>query len=150
MLSKQEIKIVKDSVPFLREHGKALAAKFYETMFANNPEVKRYFNMDNQASGKQPEALSQSILAAANHIDNLQAILPAVEKISQTHCSLGIRPEQYPIVGKNLLLTLQSMLGDAADDAFMTAWEKAYQEISAVFIRTEQQIYAAQAAAHSR
>lgn len=142
MLTKQEIKIIKDSIPFLREHGKTLAAKFYENMFTNNPEVQKFFNMDNQTSGKQPEALSQSILAAANSIDNLEAILPAVKKIGEVHCRVGIKPEHYPIVGKNLLLTLQSMLGEKADDTFMTAWEKAYKEISAVFIQVEQEIYA--------
>lgn len=142
MLTKQEIKIIKDSIPFLREHGKTLAAKFYKNMFTNNPEVQKFFNMDNQTSGKQPEALSQSILAAANSIDNLEAILPAVKKIGEVHCRVGIKPEHYPIVGKNLLLTLQSMLGEKADDTFMTAWEKAYKEISAVFIQVEQEIYA--------
>lgn len=150
MLTQQEIKTVKDSVPFLREHGKALAAAFYQNMFANNPEVKKFFNMDNQTSGKQPEALSQSILAAANNIDNLEAIRPAVRKIGEVHCRVGIRPEHYPIVGKNLLLTLKSMLGEKADAAFMAAWEKAYQEISEVFIQTEQEIYASRNSACSR
>lgn len=150
MLTNQEIKLIKDSVPFLRAHGKTLASTFYQTMFTNNPEVKKFFNMENQRSGKQPEALSQSILAAANNIDNLDAIRPAIQKIGEVHCRVGIKPEHYPIVGKNLLLALKSMLGEEADAAFMSAWEKAYAAISEVFIQTEQEIYAAHARAYSR
>lgn len=141
MLTDKEIKIIKDSIPFLKEHGKSLSINFYNNMFTNNPEVKKYFNMDNQKSGKQPEALSQSILAAANHIDNLSAILPVVERIGKVHCHIGIQPKHYPIVGKNLLITLKSMLGDSATDEFMAAWAKAYEEISKIFIDTEHKIY---------
>lgn len=141
MLTDKEIKIIKDSIPFLKDHGKALATKFYENMFSNNPETKKFFNMDKQKSGSQPAALAQSILAAANHIDNLEAILPTVKKIGEVHCKVGILPEHYPIVGKNLLITLKSMLGEAANDEFIQAWEKAYKEISTIFIDVEQKIY---------
>lgn len=149
MLTEREIKIIKDSIPFLKEHGKALAVNFYNTMFQNNPEVKKYFNMDRQSSGKQSEALAKSILAAASHIDNLSEILPAAKRIGEVHCKAGIQPKHYPIVGKNLLLTLQSMLGETATEEFMTAWKKAYEEIAKVFIQTEQEIYARQAASRS-
>lgn len=145
MLTDHEIELIKGSVPFLKEHGKTLATEFYKTMFSNNPEVKKYFNMDDQISGRQPLALSQSILAAANHIDNLSAILPVVERIGKVHCSKGIQPEHYPIVGKNLLITIKSMLGDSASEEFMAAWEKAYNEIAEIFIESEQKLYASKA-----
>lgn len=51
-------------------------------MFANN-QVKPLFNMDKQASGEQPKALAMTILAAAQNIDNLPAILPVVRKLEK-------------------------------------------------------------------
>lgn len=145
MLTDSEIKFIKDSIPFLQQHGEILAAEFYRTMFKNNPEVKKYFNMDRQASGKQPQALAAAIVAAASHIDDLSAILPAAKKIGKAHCDAGIRPEHYPIVGKNLLISLKTMLGEKATEAFLDAWAKAYEEIASVFISVEQDIYAERA-----
>ncbi|VTM51817.1 flavohemoprotein [Klebsiella quasipneumoniae] len=51
-------------------------------MFAHNPELKEIFNMSNQRNGDQREALFNAIAAYASNIDNLPALLPAVEKNS--------------------------------------------------------------------
>ena len=114
-------------------------------MFENNPEVKPFFNMDRQASGEQPKALAMTVLAAAQNIDNLGALLPAVQKIGARHVEVGIRPEHYPIVGANLLLAIKEVLGDAATDEVITAWGKAYDVIANVFIDVENEIYQKQA-----
>ncbi|STD26437.1 bifunctional nitric oxide dioxygenase/dihydropteridine reductase 2 [Enterobacter asburiae] len=68
-------------------------------MFTHNPELKEIFNMSNQRNGDQREALFNAIAAYASNIENLAALLPAVEKIAQKHTSFQIQPEQYNIVG---------------------------------------------------
>ena len=141
MLDQKTIDIIKSTVPALKTHGLEITTTFYKNMFANNPEVKPLFNMDKQASGEQPKALAMTILAAAQNIDNLPAILPVVKKIGEVHCNKEIQAEHYPIVGKNLLLTIKEVLGDAATDEVMEAWEKAYQVIADIFISVEKEIY---------
>ena len=118
MLDQKTIDIIKSTVPALKAHGLEITTTFYKNMFANNPEVKPLFNMDKQASGEQPKALAMTILAAAQNIDNLPAILPVVKKIGEVHCNSGIQAAHYPIVGKNLLLTIKEVLGDAATSIF--------------------------------
>nr|VUD27663.1 flavohemoprotein [Salmonella sp. NCTC 7297] len=49
-------------------------------MFTHNPELKEIFNMSNQRNGDQREALFNAIAAYASNIENLPALLPAVEK----------------------------------------------------------------------
>ena len=141
MLDQKTRDIIKSTVPALKTHGLEITTTFYKNMFANNPEVKPLFNMDKQASGEQPKALAMTILAAAQNIDNLPAILPVVKKIGEVHCNKEIQDEHYPIVGKNLLLTIKEVLGDAATDEVMEAWEKAYQVIADIFISVEKEIY---------
>ena len=102
MLDQKTIDIIKSTVPALKTHGLEITTTFYKNMVANNPEVKPLFNMDKQASGEQPKALAMTILAAAQNIDNLPAILPVVKKIGEVHCNKEIQAEHYPIVGKNL------------------------------------------------
>lgn len=141
MLSQKSIDIVKSTVPVLREKGIEITTTFYKRMFENNPEVKVLFNMDRQESGEQPKALAMTILAAAQNIDNLESLLPVVKKIGQKHVDSKVLPEHYPIVGKNLLLAIKEVLGDAATDEVLQAWEEAYQVISKIFIDVEQEIY---------
>lgn len=145
MLDQNTIDIIKSTVPVLKEHGLAITTHFYKRMFENNPEVQPFFNMDKQVSGEQPKALAMTVLAAAQNIDNLGALLPAVQKIGQRHVEVGIRPEHYPIVGSNLLLAIKEVLGDAATDEVLEAWGKAYNVIADVFIKVEQEIYKKQA-----
>lgn len=145
MLDQNTIDIIKSTVPVLKEHGLAITTHFYKRMFENNPEVKAFFNMDNQVSGEQPKALAMTILAAAQNIDNLNALLPAIQKIGKRHVEVGIRPEHYPIVGSNLLLAIKEVLGDAATDEVITAWGKTYEVIADLFINVETELYKQQA-----
>ena len=141
MLDQKTIEIVKSTVPFLKERGTELTKKFYEIMFKNNPEVKPMFDMEKQKSGEQPANLAGAVLAAAQNIDNLENILPAVKKIGQTHVNKKVLPEQYPIVGYNLLEAMKVVLGDLATDELIEAWGKAYEVIAKVFIDVEDNIY---------
>lgn len=141
MLSQKTIDIVKSTVPALKEHGLEITTVFYKTMFTNNPEVKAMFNMDKQESGAQPKALAMTVLAAAQNIDNLEVLLPAVKKIGRIHVNTNVKPEHYPIVGKNLLIAIKEVLGDAATDEVLNAWEEAYGVIAQVFIDVEKDIY---------
>ncbi|GMU33334.1 MAG: hypothetical protein AMXMBFR20_12060 [Planctomycetia bacterium] len=52
-----------------------------------------------------------AIYAYAPNIDTLAALGPAVELIAQKHCSLGIKPEHDPIVGKYLLVGASLLKG---------------------------------------
>src|SRR5690606_30561433 len=99
------------------------------------------FNQTNQKMGKQPSALAHSVYRAAAHIDCLDQILPEVELIAHKHRSLGVKPEQYAIVGENLLAAIEEVLGEAATPEVLHAWKEAYQVIADVFIEVERQLY---------
>lgn len=142
-LNKETRDIVKATVPVLQEHGNAITKRFYERMLEDHPELKNIFNLTNQRKGDQPKALANTVYAAALHIDNLEEILPVVKQIAQKHKSLNIKPEHYPIVGKYLLLGIKDVLGDAATDDIINAWEKAYGVIADVFISVEKEMYEA-------
>jgi len=147
MLSEQTVQIVKATAPLVAFHAEAITRRFYALMFTGNPETKAYFNPAHQYSGNQQRALAGAICAYTANIDNLAALGLAVELITQKHCSLGIRPEHYPIVGKHLLVAIQDVLGEAASSEVLAAWEEAYGFLADVFIERENQIYREQAAA---
>lgn len=140
-LDQETIKIIKATVPVLEEHGNEITRVFYQEMFNNHPELKNIFNQTNQRKGDQSKALAATVYAAAYHIDQLDKILPQVKQIAEKHTSLNIKPEQYPIVGKHLLLAMKMVLGDAATEEVLDAWERAYGVIASVFIQVEQDMY---------
>ncbi|MDX8361665.1 NO-inducible flavohemoprotein [Cytobacillus sp. IB215316] len=141
MLDQKTIEIIKSTVPVLEEHGEAITTRFYELMFGNHPELLNIFNHANQKQGRQQKALASAVYNAAKYIDNLEAIIPVVKQIGHKHRSLGITAEQYPIVGKHLLLAIKDVLGDAATDEIMNAWERAYGVIADAFISVEADMY---------
>lgn len=141
MLSAQTVQIVKSTAPILQEHGETLTRHFYTRMFNQNPEVAPFFNPAHQESGKQQKALAGAIAAYAAHIDNLTVLTSAVELIAQKHASLMIKAEHYPIVGKNLLASIQEVLGEGATEDIIRAWSEAYEFLAGILIAREKQIY---------
>jgi nitric oxide dioxygenase len=146
MLDAQTIATVKATIPLLVETGPKLTAHFYDRMFTHNPELKEIFNMSNQRNGDQREALFNAIAAYASNLENLAALLPAVEKIAQKHTSFQIKPEQYNIVGGHLLATLDEMFSPGQE--VLDAWGKAYGVLAGVFINREAELYQQNAGKH--
>lgn len=139
MLDAHTIATVKSTLPAVAAVGPKLTAHFYDRMLAQHPELKNVFNMNNQRNGNQREALFNAICAYGANLDNLAALLPAVEKIAQKHASLAIKPEQYAIVGENLLATIKELLNPG--DEVLAAWGRAYGVLAEVFIQREEAIY---------
>jgi len=140
--------IIHQTVPLLEQHGEQLADCFYKNMFRNNPEVNVFFNPAHQQSGAQQHALASVICAYARHIDNPGQLRQALEVIFHKHVSLGIKPEHYPIVGNNLLLTLREVLGEAATTEVIESWTEAYGVLAGIFIDREDDLYQQQLIKH--
>lgn len=143
MLEATTIDIIKATVPAVKAHANEITACFYPLMFEQYPEVIPYFNQTNQAKGTQPKALANAVVAYAANIDSLGNLSDAVTKIVQKHCSLGILPHQYDIVGSCLLQAIAKVLGEAATDEIIDAWGKAYGQLADILIDAEEAVYAA-------
>ncbi|MEQ2464627.1 NO-inducible flavohemoprotein [Niallia hominis] len=146
MLAQKTIDIIKSTVPVLQVHGTQITTVFYKNMFTAHPELLNIFNHANQAKGRQQTALANTVLAAAQNIDQLETIIPVVKQIAHKHRSLMIKAEHYPIVGEFLLKAIKEVLGDAATDEIIQAWADAYGVIAQVFIDIEKQMYEESAA----
>lgn len=140
-LSEETIRIVKSTAPVLQEHGETLTRHFYQRMFRENPEVAPLFNARNQHGGTQQRALAGAICAFAANVDQLEVLGAAVEGIAQKHAGLGIQAEHYPIVGANLLASIQEVLGIPAEHEVVRAWAEAYGFLAHILIGRERAIY---------
>lgn len=135
------IQLIKDTVPVLRQNGVDLSTYFYKRMLKQNPELKNVFNMDHQSSGRQPRALAAAVLAYAENIENPTVLAKAIEHISTKHVSLNIQPEQYVIVGENLLHSISEVLNVSMESELIAAWTAAYLQLADILIKAEQAKY---------
>jgi nitric oxide dioxygenase len=142
MISTASRPYIDASVPVLREHGLAITTEFYRSMFAAHPELTRLFNMGNQANGAQQQSLASAVFAYAANIGNAAALGPVVSRIVHKHASVGIRADHYPIVGHHLLGAIQTVLGEAATEPLLKAWEEAYTSLARLLIDAEAKMYA--------
>ena len=147
MLTPHQIELVKATVPVLQAHGVDLTKHFYARMLSKNPELRNVFNQAHQARGAQQQALAAAVLAYAQNIEHPENLLGAVKQIAQRHCSLGIRAEQYQIVGHHLIESIKEVLGAAATPELIDAWTAAYGMLADILIKAEQDIYNQQTAA---
>lgn len=147
MLTEQQKSSILATVPILREGGVALTKHFYQRMLTNHPELKNLFNLGNQQNGKQPTALALSVLAYAEHIADPSVLSGALNTIGHKHTSLNVTPEQYAIVGENLLASIQEVLGpEVATPEIVDAWATAYQQLADLMIGVERKMYEAKKA----
>src|SRR5690606_11323139 len=114
-------------------------------MLGEHPELKNVFNMAHQQKGQQQEALARAVYAYAANIDDPLSLDALLQGIAHKHVSLGIQPDQYAIVGKHLLGAIKEVLGAAATDDIMHAWEQAYGQLADVLIGMERALYQASA-----
>ena len=141
MLDQKTIDTVKSTAPVLKEHSESIGKRFYELLFTKVPDLYNLFNQTNQKRGIQQEALAYSVYAAGENIDNLDAIKPVITRVTEKHRAIGVKAEQYPVVGETLLEAVKDVLGDAATEDIIDAWGKADNYIADEFIRIEKELY---------
>ncbi|HWS32103.1 MAG TPA: globin domain-containing protein [Actinoplanes sp.] len=145
MLSASSAPIIEATLPVVGEHLEQISGVFYDTMIGDNPELLNLFSRSAQATGEQRSALAGAVAAYAAHLIGAGPAGPAfehiVERIAQRHCALGIRPEQYTMVGRYLLGAVVQVLGDAVTPAVAAAWDEVYWLFAARLIGREARLY---------
>ena len=139
MLSEKSKKIIKDMIPLLEQKADEITKHFYNLMLSDKPELLNIFNKSNITPGYQPTSTVPFFLAAAKHMDDLSQIVPVVREIGYKHRALQVRADQYPLVGKYLLKTLEDLLHPEKE--VIDAWGEAYQLIADVFIQCEKELF---------
>jgi nitric oxide dioxygenase len=146
MLSASSKPVIEATLPVVGEHLEAISDVFYRTMIGENPELLNLFSRSAQATGEQRSALSGAVAAYASHLigqgPDGAAFDHIVERIAQRHCALGIRPEQYTMVGRYLLGAVGTVLGDAVTREIAAAWDEVYWLFAARLIGREARLYA--------
>lgn len=144
LLSAGAAAVVAATAGVVAAHAEQITARFYPRMFAERPDLLRVFNQANQATGEQSRALAASVVAYAVQLVDPTApsFAHVMTRIAYKHVSLGIRPEQYTIVGSHLLAAVAEVLGDAVTPAVADAWSEVYWLFATQLVAEEARLYA--------
>ena len=143
LLSDQSLRVVQATASVVAANADEITAHFYPRMFAAHPELLRVFNQGNQATGEQSKALAGSVVAYAVQLIDPEApsFDHVMRRIAYKHVSLGIRPEQYTIVGENLIASVAEVLGDAVTPEVAAAWSEVYWLFALQLVAEEARLY---------
>lgn len=144
MVSQKTIEIVKATAPIVKEKGEEITRQMYQIAFEERPDYKRSFEttwMQDLNGNGQAHKLAAAVYAYATHIDRLDELATAADKMAHRHVATRILPEQYPLIGEKLLQAMQDVLQDAATDEVIAAWAEAYAALANIFIQKEKAIY---------
>jgi nitric oxide dioxygenase len=143
LLSASSRSVVQATAAVVAEHAEQITLRFYARMFEEHPELLRVFNQGNQATGEQSRALAASVVAYAVQLIDPDApsFDRVMHRIAYKHISLGIRPEQYTIVGHHLLSAVGEVLGDAVTPEIAAAWDEVYWLFATQLVAQEARLY---------
>lgn len=129
LLSAKEITLVRETLKPVVALGDGAAAAFYARLFELDPSLKSLFSQtDMKEQGKKLLAM---IGSAVGSLDKLGDIVPAVQRLGKRHVGYGVTPAHYDTVGKALIDTLKTALGDQFSPAAEKAWGKTYGILAA-------------------
>ena len=144
MLSEQSAATVRATLPAVGAAIEQITERFYARLFDAHPELLRdLFNRGNQASGAQKSALAGSIAAFAGYLVEHPDQRPdaMLSRIAHKHASLGVVPEQYPVVHEHLFAAITEILGDAVTPEVAAAWTEVYWLMANALIAVEKRLY---------
>jgi len=122
-LTERKKRLVQSSFTKVAPIADKAAEIFYAKLFQMNPEVKPLFKGDMKEQGAK---LMSMISTAVNGLDNLEAIVPAVQNLGKGHVAYGVKASHYDTVGGALLYTLETGLGEDFTAEVKDAWTEVY------------------------
>ena len=129
-MTEEQKELVKGSWEKVLPIADQAAEIFYGKLFALDPDVKPLFaEADMKEQGKK---LMQMITTAVRGLDNLEALIPAVQNLGKRHVDYGVKAEHYDTVGAALLDTLAVGLGDDFTEETKAAWAETYNTLATV------------------
>lgn len=107
------------------------ARVFYTTLFQIGPASEALFRNDLAAQG---EKLMETLGFVVDNLEDEDTWLPAARDLAVRHVSYGVKAEDYASVGAALIITFETLLGDAFGTPERETWQGIYGGLSRTMI----------------
>lgn len=130
-MTPEQITLVQKSFEKVVPIADTAAELFYGKLFEIAPEVKPLFKSDMKEQGKK---LMTMIGVAVKGLNDLDSIVPAVQKLGKRHAAYGVTEDHFAPVGEALLWTLEQGLGELWSPELKEAWAITYAVLADTMI----------------
>ncbi|NVK38997.1 MAG: hemin receptor [Gammaproteobacteria bacterium] len=128
-ITESQKRLVRDSFAKVEPIAEAAADIFYNKLFEYDPSLKPLFKTDLKSQGKK---LMAALKLAVSSLDNLDKLVPVLEKMAIQHVDYGVKVDDYTPVGNALIFTLKTGLGEQFTPDLKQAWIETYKTMATV------------------
>ncbi|MFO1143132.1 MAG: globin domain-containing protein [Amaricoccus sp.] len=128
----QQIRLVRESLPLIRQRLVPASLDFYENLFAVAPELSKMFRSDLASQGMR---FMTTLATIADLLDATDELEDEARDLARAHAGLGVREAHFAPMGVALMVTMAETLGAAFTPALQAAWHAAYDDFAARMIR---------------
>ena len=132
-MTSAQIARVRESWTLLLPIAATFASDFYRALFVLDPSLQRLFAHSDAVS--QQRKLMQTLTVVVASLDDIDALVPALEALARRHVGYGALDAHYDLVGQALIATIAAALGARFDDQTREAWEAVYATLARVMRR---------------
>ncbi|MBQ4836646.1 MULTISPECIES: globin family protein [Pseudoalteromonas] len=128
-ISQRQKQLVQESFAKVEPISEQAADIFYTTLFEYDPSLKSLFKNSIKSQGQK---LMATLKVAVNSLDDIDALVPVLQKLAERHVNYGVKPEHFTLVGNALLYTLKKGLGSDWNSELRQAWIDVFKVVATV------------------
>lgn len=126
-ITQRQIQLIQQSFAKVEPISDKAAEIFYNKLFEYEPSVRPMFKSNMQNQGRK---LMSTLKVAVKALDDLDGLVPVLQKMAVKHVEYGVRAEHYTPVGNALLYALKVGLGEDWTPELRQAWVEVYRLIA--------------------
>jgi hemoglobin-like flavoprotein len=127
VVTPDQITLVQESFAQVVPIADTAAELFYSRLFSLDPTLRHLFRGDMREQGRK---LMQMLGVAVCGLQQLDALVPAVQALGRRHADYGVTEVDYATVASALLWTLEQAFGDAFTSDVRDAWVAVYSVLA--------------------
>lgn len=128
-LTQRQVSLIQQSFTKVEPIADTAAEIFYAKLFEYDPSLKSLFKNNMKSQGRM---LMSTLKVAVKGLDDLDALVPVLQKLAKKHLDYRVKVDDYTPVGNALIYTLNKGLGKDFDDQTRKAWVNLYRIIAQV------------------
>ncbi|MFT7414770.1 MAG: methyl-accepting chemotaxis protein [Methylophagaceae bacterium] len=130
---KTDVELLEESFAVLALQGNALAARFYQLLFENYPDVIPLFSA--VSPDEQQKKLLASLVLLVQNLHKPELLGEYLKGLGARHVHYGVIAEHYPLVTETLLSVMEEFAGDVWTAAVKQAWQSTLDTITATMLQ---------------
>jgi hemoglobin-like flavoprotein len=127
-----DVSVLRNSFQLALDRQPHLTRIFYQELFARNPEAQPLFAGTDMAV--QEQMLGEALVAVLDHLEDAPWLQSTLAALGAKHAGYGVTPEMYDPVGRALIATLRTAVGDEWTAGDTAAWQEALGAITGMML----------------